>query len=427
MISRRIVVLCNEKAGKNAPLFPPAQQEQPKSDRLPGARLPGIFMTEWRQTLARERYRLDFAVASMRRRRARNFGLLLVYGGMVFLLASVLFYTGALKQEARLLLAEAPEIVVQRMVAGRQDLIPESHAETLRGIRGVRRVEGRLWGYHYDPVVRANYTLLVPPAGEPADGIAPGTTTIGPALARARGAGIGDVLSFRGHDGSLHAFRIDRVLPQESGLVSADLFLVAEADFRALFGIPDGWYTDLALRIPNPREVQTVAEKAVEALPDSRPILREEMLRTYDAIFDWRSALVLLPLFGALLAFAILAWEKASGLSADERREIGILKAIGWETGDVLAMKLWEGGTLSLLAFLFGTTAAYWHVFGFSAPLLAPVMQGWSVLYPDFRLTPAIDATQLLSLFFLTVLPYLAATLVPVWRAAITDPDEVMR
>jgi len=380
-------------------------------------------MTEWRQSLARQRYLLDFTVAAMRRRRARNFGLLLVYAGMVFLLASVLFYTGALKREAGLLLAEAPEIVVQRMVAGRHDLIPESHAETLRGIRGVRGVQGRLWGYHYDPVVRANYTLLVPPAGN----IAPGNTAIGPALARARGAGIGDVLSFRGHDGTLHAFRIDAVLPQESGLVSADLFLVAESDFRALFGIPDGWYTDLALLIPNPREVQTVAEKVAEALPDSRPILREEMLRTYDAVFDWRSALVLLPLSGALLAFAILAWEKASGLSADERREIGILKAVGWETGDVLAMKLWEGGLLSLLAFLFGTAAAYWHVFGFSAPLLAPVMQGWSVLYPDFRLTPAIDPTQLLALFFLTVLPYLAATLVPVWRAAVTDPDEVMR
>jgi len=380
-------------------------------------------MTEWRSTLARQRYLLDFTVAAMRRRRARNLGLLVVYGGMVFLLASVLFYTGALKHEAGLLLAEAPEIVVQRMVAGRHDLIPETHADTLRGIRGVRAVQGRLWGYHYDPVVRANYTLLVPPA----DDIAPGTAVIGPALARARGAGIGDVLSFRGHDGALRAFRIQAVLPQESGLVSADLFLIAEPDFRELFGIPAGQYTDLALRIPNPREIQTVAEKLLEALPDSRPILREEMLRTYDAVFDWRSALVLLPLSGALLAFAILAWEKASGLSADERREIGILKAVGWETGDVLAMKLWEGGLLSLLAFLFGTAAAYWHVFGLSAPLLAPVMQGWSVLYPDFRLTPAIDATQLLALFFLTVLPYLAATLVPVWRAAVTDPDEVMR
>ena len=380
-------------------------------------------MNELRRVLARQRYLVDYTAASMARRKARTAGLLAVYGGMVFLLASVLFYTSALKHEAGLLLAGAPEIVVQRMIAGRHDMISAEHAEKLRGIRGLGEIHGRLWGYHYDPAVRANYTLMVPPAG----GIDPATAVIGPALARARGAGVGDILGFRGYDGTLSSFRIAAVLPQESGLASADLLLVSETDFRNLFGVATGQYTDLALRIPNPREVQTVAEKVLEALPDSRVILREEMLRTYDAVFDWRSALLLLPLSGALLAFAILAWEKASGLSADERREIGILKAVGWETGDVLRMKLWEGGLLSLLAFLFGTVAAYWHVFGLSAPLLAPVMQGWSVLYPDFRLTPTVSGTQLLALFFLTVFPYLAATLVPSWRAAVTDPDEVMR
>jgi lipoprotein-releasing system permease protein len=380
-------------------------------------------MNDLRRMLARQRYLVDYTAASMARRKGRNVGLFVVYAGMVFVLASVLFYASALKHEAGLLLAEAPDIVVQHMVAGRHDLIPAAHIETLRAIRGVRRVEGRLWGYHYDPVVRANYTLLVPPERP----VEPGTAVIGPTLAVARGADVGDLLTFRTHDGGLAALRVAAVLPQASALASADLVLVAEQDFRGLFGIPPGQYTDLALFVPNPREVQTVAEKALTDLPGSRVILREEMLRTYDAVFDWRSALVLLPLSGALLAFAILAWEKASGLSADERREIGILKAIGWETGDVLQMKLWEGGLLSLLAFLFGVTAAYWHVFGLSAPLLAPVLQGWSVLYPGFRLTPAISASQLLTLLFLTVFPYLAATLFPVWRAAITDPDEVMR
>lgn len=380
-------------------------------------------MTELQSWLTRQRYLLDFAVAAMRRRIARNLGLLTVYSGMIFLIASVLLYTDALKNEAKLLLAEAPEIVVQRMVGGRHDLIPETHAQTLGRIRGLRDVQGRLWGYHYDPSVRANYTIMVPPAND----IIPGTAVIGPALARARGAGPGDVIGLRGQDGGLHVFTIAAVLPQESALLSADLFLIAETDFRAWFGIPVGMYTDLALYVPNPREIETVAEKVREALPDTRTILRDDMLRTYEAVFDWRSTLLLVPLLGALLAFAILAWEKASGLSADERREIGILKAIGWETGDILAMKLWEGGLLSLLAFLFGSVAAYWHVFGWSAPLLTPVLQGWSVLYPDFQLSPAIAATHWLTLFLFSVLPYLAATLIPVWRAAITDPDEVMR
>jgi ABC-type lipoprotein release transport system permease subunit len=49
------------------------------------------------------------------------------------------------------------------------------------------------------------------------------------------------------------------------------------------------------------------------------------------------------------------------------------------------------------------------------------------VLYPHFALAPQIDVAQIATLFFLSVLPFVAATVVPVWRAATLDPDEVMR
>jgi ABC-type lipoprotein release transport system permease subunit len=132
-------------------------------------------------------------------------------------------------------------------------------------------------------------------------------------------------------------------------------------------------------------------------------------------------------LVGAVLAFVVFAWDKASGLSAEERREIGILKAVGWETGDVIRMKFWEGALVSLTAFLLGYVAAYVHVFFASAALFEPVLKGWAVLYPHFQLTPTIDGLQLATLFFFTVFPYTVATIVPIWRAAITDPDTVMR
>ena len=39
--------------------------------------------------------------------------------------------------------------MVQRLVAGRHDLIPSAYLEKVRGVRGVSGVHGRLWGYLY--------------------------------------------------------------------------------------------------------------------------------------------------------------------------------------------------------------------------------------------------------------------------------------
>jgi ABC-type lipoprotein release transport system permease subunit len=220
---------------------------------------------------------------------------------------------------------------------------------------------------------------------------------------------------------------IREFVPSASELVSADLVLVGEEDFRDLFGLPAGQYTDLAVTVRNATEVPTVAGKVTRLLPDARPITRAEITRTYDSIFDWRSGLVVMVLTGAVLAFVIVAWDKASGLSAEERREIGILKAIGWETSDVLLLKAWEGAVVSLAAFALGVLLAYGHVFLGKLALFAPVLRGWSALYPDFRLVPVVDPYAIATLFFLTVVPYTVATLVPAWRAATIDPDAVMR
>jgi ABC-type lipoprotein release transport system permease subunit len=373
--------------------------------------------------LQRQKYLIDFTLSSLLRRRAKNAGLLLVYTLIVFVLASVMLFTHALRHEAVHVLAEAPEIVLQRMVAGRHDLVPASYLDRIGEVRGVQKKAGRLWGYFYDPAVRANYTLMVPPTDAPASGEA----VIGAGIARARGLSIGDFVTWRGSDGQPHTLRIVRLLDSASELVSSDLVLVSEDFFRGFFGVPPGRFTDLALSVRNPREVRKVAEKLTLLLPDARPILREEILRTYDAIFAWRQGVVYVLLVGAVLAFVVFAWDKASGLSAEERREIGILKAVGWETGDVIRMKFWEGALVSLTAFLLGYVAAYVHVFFASAALFEPVLKGWAVLYPHFQLTPTIDGLQLATLFFFTVFPYTVATIVPIWRAAITDPDTVMR
>jgi len=63
----------------------------------------------------------------------------------VFLLASVMFFIYAIKKEASILLKNAPEMVIQRMIAGRHELIPLGYMDKLKNIRGVSSVKSRLW------------------------------------------------------------------------------------------------------------------------------------------------------------------------------------------------------------------------------------------------------------------------------------------
>lgn len=373
--------------------------------------------------LRKQKYLIDFTLSSLLRRKGKSLGLLAVYTLIVFMLASVTLFTHALRKEAGLMLQASPEIIVQRMQAGRHALIPADYLQRIGRLRGVTQKEGRLWGYYYDPAVKANYTIMT--AGQVA---APLTEVIiGTGIARARGLAVGDYLTLRSQNGEAFSFEIAELLDEKSELVSADLLLMSPLAFRRLFNVPEGFYTDLVLSVRNPREVRKVAEKLTLLLPDTRPILREEVLRTYDSVFSWRQGILFVLLTGSILAFVIFAWDKASGLSADERREIGILKAVGWETADVMRMKFWEGMIISLSAFLIGYLAAYAHVFYASASLFEPVLKGWAVLYPQFRLTPFVDGLQLATLLFFTVLPYIVATIIPIWRTSITDPDAVMR
>lgn len=366
---------------------------------------------------------LDFTLASLLRRKGKNLSLLAMYLLVIFMLASLQFFVTALKREAAIILSDAPDIVVQRLTAGRQDLVPAGYAAEIEKIRGVNEVKPRLWGYYYDALQGANYTIMAGDSAVAGSELA----AIGAAIAKNRNLAVGDLLPLISYDKSPLMLEIGSVFSSNSDLIAADMIIVSPDEFRQLFNFPRDQVTDLAVTVHNKKELPTVAAKIAAQFPGSRPILKSEIQRTYQSLFGWRGGMTLILMASALLSFIIFAWDKATGLSAEERKEIGILKSIGWETADVLLLKFWEGIVISLTAFLLGVVFAYGHVFFLSAPLFAQALKGWSVLYPKFQLIPAVDLYQLIVLFFLTVVPYTVATIIPCWRAATIDPDAAMR
>lgn len=381
---------------------------------------------------------IDYSLSSIWRRRFKALGVMAVFSGVIFLLASFQMTTKALTTAAGDLLAWSPEITVQKMRAGRQESIPVSYQQRLSAIMGIRRVVPRVWGYHFHETTGANFTVIgLDPAAMPMGDLldhsidsgqlpTSGQVILGQGVkASLRNSG-STLFSLARPDLSRKAFTVAGTFLPETNLVTFDTLFMGLADARELFDLPQDLATDLCVTVANLTEVPTIARKIASLLPDTRVVTREQIQKTYHAVFGWRSGFASICLLTALTSFIIFAWDKASGLTPEEKKEIGILKMIGWQTSDILVLRFWEGIIVSLLSFVVGYTLAYIHVSFFDAALFRPIMLGWSVLRPGLRLIPAVDPGELLLVLSLTVVPYLAATVIPAWRSAIIPADSAM-
>ena len=387
---------------------------------------------------------LELALSSIWRRRYRNLLMIMVYAIIIFMFASLVFLTDSLKTEAFELLRESPPLIVQKLKGGRHDLIPEQYAQKIIRIRGVGKVSPRYWGYYFDPATQANFTFWGADTIEPrlhsivegrffsdADKTPPDDRTlacvIGQGVSDIRFIGLNDVLPVTGSDGNLYVLRVSGIFTSPSRILTNDLIVMGIGSLKTIFEIPENMATDLAVQVRNSREIDTVARKIQALFPSVRVISKNQIRNTYKALFGWRSGLTAALLFTSVAAFAILAWDKALGATDSERKEIGILKAVGCNTSEVLALKFYEGLAISAMAFLTGLMLAYIHVFYWGGVLFVPVLRGWSVLFPKLRPVPYIDIYNIMAIIFLGVFPYIASTIIPFWKAAVTDPDVVMK
>lgn len=377
---------------------------------------------------------LDFALGSLRRRAGKSLALTLGLAFVVALFASALFLTDALEREHSLAADRMPDMTVQRLIAGRPALIEESVAAALEDIPTVRRVQPRVWGYYFFRALEANVTIV---GAEPdasldvavEEGRLPrkaGEVAIGVALANLLGLRVGDELGVP-IDGEVVFSDVVGTFGDASALRSADLIVATPEHARVLLGVPEGMATDLAIDLTTQDEAGVVTQRIDERLPGARVLDKRLLRRTYELTFDTRGGLLAALLVPALAAFLLLAWERLTGLGDAERREIGVLKAVGFGTADVLAARMWESLAMALGGASLGVILAYVYVFVFRAPGMADAMLGWSAIHPPFVLAPALDATQTFALIALVVVPFVAVSIVPAWKAAMIDPDRALR
>ncbi len=389
---------------------------------------------------------LAYAIGSLARRRAKAIAL---GGGLAFavaLVAAVLFLSDALRSESDRARAAIPDVVVQRLVGGRPAMMHAGDVDLLTGIPSVRGVRARVWGYLFLPSLQGNVTIVGVPKN------ATGTTetsrlsevqgtlaqgrvltagahemVTGAGLAKYLGISVGDMQGLPSANPDAHPLTLVGTFSSKVDLYAVDVLLCDEDDARALLMMPPGDATDLAVTVTNPAEARVIAKTILARLPGTRVIERDLLGRVYALAYGRRAGLVLAASIPALLALLVLAWDRVSGLGEGERREIATLRAVGWSTSDVLAAKLYESLAIGVLATAAGIVMAYAWVFLLGAPGLRATLVGWSVLYPEAPLTPMVDATQILGIALGVLAPFVGLSIVPAWRAASTDPADVMR
>lgn len=387
---------------------------------------------------------VDYTIKSLQRRFAKKISIIFIFTLIIFLLVAVLSISSSLKKELKITTSALPELIVQKMSGGRQTLIPSDRSYEIATIPGVSKAYERIWGYYYFINSNVNFTVIgldfdLETYKKKYNNIiefysAQIDTTSKPFMIA--GKGVVKLLNenfykqyynFNKVSGGFLETKILGSFNDISALETNDIILMPEKYVREIFDIPNNLATDIIVKVPNSEEIDIVKQKLQYMYPDCRIISKGDIEASYQNMFDYKSGLFLALFVTVIMAFLILVYDKTSGLSLEDRREIGILKAVGWKTENILQMEFIEGGLISLFSFFLGTGLALFYVYVLQAPILRNLFTGVSKLKPSFTLLPVVDYQMLFLIFFLTVPIYIMATIIPSWRAAVIDADEVMR
>jgi len=384
-------------------------------------------------------YLLEFALNSILRQKSKNIFIASVFTFLIALLSSVFFITNSIKYELNASVNSLPQIIVQNTKAGRHYDIDVSKIDDILGISGISDAIDRVWGYYYFEQAGVYFSVVgvdefetqykdtLLNAVEKFD-FSEDSMLLGEGVKRVLGQNYyKEYFNFIKPDGEVKKIAFSGVFDSDIELESNDMIIMSKSNAREIFELDDSKATDIVVKVSNPDEIDTIALKIKQVIPEATVTTNEAIRVSYENIFNYKSGIFLALFIISIFTFFIIVYDRASGLSSEEKREVGILKALGWRVEDVLKEKFYESFILSFFSYLLGVTIAFGYVYLLQAPLLRDIFIGYSNLKPSFELPFIVDLQTLFLVFFLSVPIYIASIIIPSWRIATLDADEVIR
>ncbi|MCT7615878.1 ABC transporter permease [Aliarcobacter butzleri] len=385
----------------------------------------------------------NFIFLLLVKHKSKHFAIFLISIFIVFLTSSILFIKNSLQKEISDALENQSDFIIQKTVANKIKDIDSSLIDEFYEINGVSKVTQRVYGQYYFMPENVYFTII---------GIDFFEETTNQDLKELLnflniskflekdsmiiGNGVKKVLDkyayFDSYDFKLENensknIKIFKDLPKEANLIANDLIIMDINIAKKILDIKPDFATDIVLDVPNPLERQNVKEQILLKESNIRILQNDELKKEYENMFNYKGGIFLILFIVVIFTFILVLYQRYSMISSNDKREIGILKAVGWSIKDIIKLKIIENFIVAFMAFIIGVIFAYIFVFILQAPILKNIFIGFSNIKNDFILNQNIKISNLITLFLFFMVPFLSAVLIPVWKIAVIDATKSMK
>jgi len=376
------------------------------------------------------------------KQRSKHIGAILISVVIIFLLSSVLFLSASLHDTLLNNLQKKQDFTVMKVQAGKAVNTPVSWIDKIMEINGVTHLSGRVYGRYFFTPRETSFLVVGIDFFDEQSTKALQNVVKGLDLKQFLasdnmlvGEGVKSFLeahyfhqdfTFKTPSGAFKKVGIYATLPKETNLLGNDMIIMPIDLAREIFGLSENEVTDITFNVPNDAEWDNIITKLHLMFYDVRVIEKREMKKAYENLFNYKGGLFLVLYLITIVTFMLILYQRYTMVYSTERKEIGILRAVGWSIQDILKLKFFENLTIVIVSFTLGVLMAYLYVFIWDAPLLNRIFLGGANLPNDVTFVPVIKFGLLGSIFLFYAVPFLAAVLIPAWKIAVTPPKEAM-
>ena len=385
----------------------------------------------------------NFLFLLLSKHKSKHIAIFIISILIVFLISSVLFISNSLKKEVFFTLNNQSDFVVQKTNNGKIFDTPISWIDDFSSITGLKNLQQRVYGQYYFMPENVYFTIVGVDLFEENT-----NKNINDLLKTLNisnflqndymiiGNGIKkifdkyhyfDSYDFKLLDKNTINIKIFKDLPKEANLVANDLIIMDINLAKKILNIDEEYSTDIVLNVPNDLEKQNIKEQLILKHSNIRILQKENLKKEYENMFNYKGGIFLVLFIVVIFTFILILYQRYSMISSSDKKEIGILKAVGWSIKDIIKLKIIENFIVGFMAFIIGVIIAYIFVFILNAPILKNIFIGFSNVQNDFILNANIEFTTLITLFLFFIIPFLSAVLIPVWKIAVIDANESMK